>query len=283
MLGRRSQRDFEDEIRSHLELETERLRAQGLSAEDAERAARRNFGNVGVVEDRFYHAQRFASWVQDLGRDLRHAWRGAPSHAGLPRHLPSARSALAIGAVAGMFNVVNTVLLQPLPFPNPDRLVGHRGHRARVRISPSASASGAEFYLHYKERSKLHRRHLQLRRGHVHAAHRRTASSAFAMAWPTNDMYATLGVRPQLGRLPVPEDEDRVVAHQRPAVEQLVRTRSVGDREVVLRLRRHEADHRRHAAGVPASRATRRCSGSRRPSDSRTCGPARSALRSSRA
>ena len=73
MLGRRSQRDFEDEIRSHIELETERLRAQGLSPEDAERAAHRRFGNVGIAEDHFYHAQRFAS-VQDSGRDLRHAW-----------------------------------------------------------------------------------------------------------------------------------------------------------------------------------------------------------------
>ena len=60
MFGRRSQRDFEDEIRSHLGFEIERLRAQGLSPQDAERAARRRFGNVGVVEDRFYHAQRFA-------------------------------------------------------------------------------------------------------------------------------------------------------------------------------------------------------------------------------
>lgn len=60
MLGRRSQRDFEDEIRSHIELETERLLAQGLSREDAERAARLRFGNVGIAEDRFYHAQRFA-------------------------------------------------------------------------------------------------------------------------------------------------------------------------------------------------------------------------------
>mgnify|MGYP006165518217 CR=1 FL=1 len=42
MLGRRSQRDFEDEIRSHLELEAERLRAQGMSAPDAEYAARRD-------------------------------------------------------------------------------------------------------------------------------------------------------------------------------------------------------------------------------------------------
>ena len=49
MLGRRSQRDFEDEIRSHLALEVERLQAQGLSPQDAEREARRHFGNVGVA------------------------------------------------------------------------------------------------------------------------------------------------------------------------------------------------------------------------------------------
>jgi hypothetical protein len=74
MLGRRSQRDFQEEIQAHLALETERLRAQGMSPADAERAARRNFGNVGLAEDRFHDAQRLAS-VQNAGRDLRHAWR----------------------------------------------------------------------------------------------------------------------------------------------------------------------------------------------------------------
>ena len=48
------------------------------------------------------------------------------------------------------------------------------------------------------------------------------------MAWPTNDMYATLGVRPQLGRLPRAGGWGRRRGHQRPAVEQLVRPRPVG-------------------------------------------------------
>src|SRR5213592_3442136 len=95
MFGRRSQRDFEDEIRSHLQMEIERLEAQGMSRADAERAARRNFGNIGVAEDNFYHAQRFA-WVENA-------------------------------ATAGMFGVVNTVMLEPLPFPKPDRLVFVQG------------------------------------------------------------------------------------------------------------------------------------------------------------
>ena len=153
MFGRRSQHDFEDEIRSHLELEVERLRAQGLSPQDAERDARRHFGNVGVAEDRFYDAQRFAS-LQDSGRDLRHAWRALLR---TPGFLVTAvvTLALAIGAVAGMFNVVNTVMLKPLPFP--DSRSARVSSRARrpARTSPSVSASATEFYLHYKERSKL--------------------------------------------------------------------------------------------------------------------------------
>jgi hypothetical protein len=152
MLGRRSQRDFEDEIRSHLELETERLRAQGLSAADAERAARLRFGNVGVVEDRFYHGQRFAS-VQDSGRDLRHAWRALRR---TPGFLVTSvvTLGLAIGAVTGMFAVVNSVILKSLPFPSSDRLVAIEGTAPGSDL-PERFPVGADFYLHYKERAKL--------------------------------------------------------------------------------------------------------------------------------
>ena len=152
MFGRRSQRDFEDEIRAHIELEAERLRAQGMSPADAESAARRNFGNVGVAEGRFYHAQRFAS-VQDAAGDLRHAWRALVR---TPGFLATSVGtlALAIGAVAGMFGVVNTVLLKPLPFPAPERLVVVEGTAPGSDL-PEHFGVGMEFYVHYKERSKL--------------------------------------------------------------------------------------------------------------------------------
>jgi putative ABC transport system permease protein len=207
MFGRRSQRDLEDEIRAHLELETERLRAHGLSPQDAERAARRNFGNVGNVEDRFRDAQPFA-WVQGLGRDLSHARRALLR---TPGFLVTAVGtlALAIGAVAGMFNVVNTVLLQPLPFPNPDRLVAVAGSAPGSDL-PERFDPGMEFYLHYKERSKLIDGISMLGAG---TSTLRTDSRVerIPMAWPTNDLYPLLGLRPQLGRLPVPEDDDDVV------------------------------------------------------------------------
>ena len=206
MFGRRSQRDFEDEVRAHLDLEAERLRAQGLSPADAEREARRHFGNVTVAEDRFYDAQRFASF-QDVGRDLRHAWRALLR---TPGFLVTSvvTLGLAIGAVTGMFGVVNTVILKPLPFPDSDRLMLIQGTAPGSDL-PERFSAGYEFYLHFKERSKLVDGLFVFQSGLTTF---RTANRVerIAMAWPTNDMYATLGVRPQLGRLPVPEDGDDV-------------------------------------------------------------------------
>jgi putative ABC transport system permease protein len=203
---RRSQRDFEDEIRAHIELEAERLRAQGMAPEEAERAARRHFGNVGVAEDRFYHAQRFAS-AQDAGRDLRHAWRGLLR---APGFLVTSVGtlALAIGAVAGMFGVVNTVLFKPLPFPSPDRLVVVEGTAPGSDL-PERFGVGMEFYVHYKERSKLIDG-LFIVGGGTSTFRVDDRVERIRMAWPSIDMYATLGVRPRLGRLPLPEDGSRV-------------------------------------------------------------------------
>jgi predicted permease len=207
MLGRRSQGDFEDEIRSHLELEAERLRGQGLSPADAERAARRHFGNVSVAEDRFYHAQRFSS-MQDSGRDIRHAWRALMR---TPAFLVTSivTLGLAIGAVTGMFNVVNTVILKPLPYPNADRLVTVFGTAPGSDL-PARFTVGREFYLHYKERSKLIDNAFMFTGG-MSTFRTDQRVERVGMTWVTNDMYATLGVRPQLGRLPVDEDDDNVV------------------------------------------------------------------------
>ena len=207
MVGRRSQRDFEDEIQAHLELEAERLRAQGMTPADAELAARRNFGNVGVAEDRFYHAGSFVS-LQDAGRDLRHAWRGLRR---TPGFLVTCilTLGLAIGAVTGMFSVVNNVILKPLPFPSSNRLVSIAGTAPGSDL-PERFGLSAEFYLHYKERSKL-LDGIFVFGGGTSTFRVADRVERIPMAWPSNDMYATLGVRPIAGRLPVAEDADDAV------------------------------------------------------------------------
>lgn len=140
--------------------------------------------------------------------DLRHAWRALLR---TPGFLVTSVGtlALAIGAVTGMFSVVNAVILRPLPYADPDRLVALAGTAPGSDL-PERFGLGFEFYFHYKEHSKLLDGVFVFGGGTstLRTEHR---VERIPMAWPTNDMYATLGVQPQLGRLPRAEDSDRAV------------------------------------------------------------------------
>ena len=144
----------------------------------------------------------------DWTSDFRHAWRGLLR---TPAFLVTVvvTLALAIGAVVGMFNVVYTVLLRPLPFPESERLVVLSGSAPGSDL-PERFGPGQEFYLQYKERSQLLDGIFLFGAG-TSTLRAETRVERVSMAFPTNDMYATLGARPQIGRLPTPEDEDRVV------------------------------------------------------------------------
>jgi predicted permease len=207
MLGRRPQEDFEAEIRAHLQLEVDRLQAEGMSAEEAERVARRNFGNTGIAGDRFHDGRRLA-WFDDGLRDAKHAFRSLLRS---PTFFVTsvATLALAIGAVAAMFSVVNTVLLKPLPFANQDRLVFLQGTAPGSDL-PERFDLGYDFYMQYKENSKLIDG-IFVFSGGTSTFRAGDRVERIPMAWPTNDMYATLGVKPQLGRLPRDEEGDDVV------------------------------------------------------------------------
>ena len=144
----------------------------------------------------------------DWTSDFRHASRGLLRTPGF-LVTTVVTLALAIGAVVGMFNVVYTVLLRPLPFPESDRLVVVSGSAPGSDL-PERFGPGQEFYLHYKERSQL------LDGIFLFGAGTSTLRAGdrverVSMAFPSNDIYATLGVRPAIGRVPTPADEDRVV------------------------------------------------------------------------
>src|SRR5690242_48167 len=71
---KRQQSDFSDELQAHLELETERLKEQGLSDAEARDAARRIFGNVTQAQERFYESGRWL-WFDQLCQDVRYGLR----------------------------------------------------------------------------------------------------------------------------------------------------------------------------------------------------------------
>ena len=118
---RKRDADLERELQSDLELEEEEQRERGLSPEQARHAALRAFGNPTLIRE---HTRAVWSWnaLENLLRDLRISVRTLFRSPGFSL-IAVLVMALCIGAATSLFTVVRSVLLRPLPFRDPERLV----------------------------------------------------------------------------------------------------------------------------------------------------------------
>ena len=127
---RRKEDELDEELQFHLAEEMEEARAEGLSAADAARAARRNLGNATLLRE---DVRRLWSWtmLEQLAQDVRYGLRGMARNR-LFTALAALSLALGIGANTAIFSFMDSILLRSLPVADPSSLVLVKWHSGAI-------------------------------------------------------------------------------------------------------------------------------------------------------
>jgi predicted permease len=113
--------ELDEELRAHLENEINKYKAAGFSSPEAVRRARLTLGGLEQIKEQCRDA-RGTRWVEDLLQDFRYAVRTLRQRPGFAV-VALLTLALGIGATTVMFTLINGVLLKPLPYRDPDKLL----------------------------------------------------------------------------------------------------------------------------------------------------------------
>ncbi len=189
---RRLDVELNGEILAHLEMAELNAIEAGLSPEEARREARRTFGGIEQMKED-HRDQRSVQWVENLLRDLRYGIASLARDPGFAA-VTIGLLALGIGANTAMFSIVDTVLLKPLPFLEPERMV-------RVWEAPPGGRNGTTTltFLDWKRQSDIFE---------ALSVECPTKAALATDGYPARvsgklvsaDYFQVFGVKPQIGR-----------------------------------------------------------------------------------
>src|ERR1700674_3932149 len=197
-------RELEEEVRTHLEMATSERVDRGENKREAERAARREFGNVGVVKEVTREVWGWGS-LERLMQDLRFGVRMLAKSPGFAA-VAILTLALGIGANTALFSIVNGVLLNPLPYPDPEQLV-------TLAESKPNFDSGSISFPNFRDWRKDNRTFsmMGISRSYSYSLTGRGEAEQVSAEFISSDYLAVLGVKPVIGRL-FAEGEDQIGA-----------------------------------------------------------------------
>lgn len=208
-------RDVDDELAFHMSMREEKLRSQGLSPDDARTSARTRFGDplrirdeCVAIDSRYAQEMRLMEWLTSVGADLRYALRTL-------RRTPAFTAvvvltlALGIGATSAIFTLVNGILLRPLPYPQPDRLV------RLIQSYPERGLTGwgvsPQNIALYRDRGTDFEAFSAYRDGGMTLSDA-SGAQRLTVARVTADFFRVMGVSPVIGR-PFTRAEDTPETH----------------------------------------------------------------------
>ncbi len=207
----RAERELEREVASHLALLEEDFRRRGLAPESARLAARRAYGGVALSKELHREARSFL-FLEQAAQDLAHAARALRRAPGFAL-LAILTLALGVGVNTTLFTAFDAAALRPLPVADPDRVVRLERWFDHPNVGDIQYAFSLPEYLYCRDRN---------------AAFSGMVAGSFGfgvLAWIDREpekiygqlvsanYFDVLGVRPQLGRAFLPEEDLSPGAH----------------------------------------------------------------------
>ena len=191
----RVERELTDEIDGYVDLLIEEKVAQGMSRDDARRAAWLEIGRVDLVKEHVRDV-RVGAWLDALRQDVRFGVRTLMRRPGFAI-VAVLTLGVGMGATTAIFSLIDSVLLKPLPFHEPDRLtmvweVRPRFNRPRIEVAPLN-------YVDWQQQVQAFESLAAYVNGFVNLTGAGTPER-LAVAQVTPNLFPTLGVDPLVGR-----------------------------------------------------------------------------------
>lgn len=194
---RRRYNDLSASIHEHLEEKIEELVDSGMPRREAEQAARRAFGNVTLHTERSRTAWQWPL-LESIWADIRYAFRQMRKNPGFAA-VTIGTLALGIGAATALFTVVDHVLLRPVPYSDPDGLVQIL-KSSHLNPGGLASPDWADIEQWKKQSASFSSMAYWTGLGGINFVLDRTSAQQISAERVSSNLFATLGIRPAIGR-----------------------------------------------------------------------------------